>query len=82
MLKVASTHEMDSVECVVFMLNEELAKSSDKIVALRLTPGSGGMTSFKNEFPDRMFDVGIVNSAYLHRSRTIVVGYPICRCHV
>lgn len=79
MLKVASTHEMDSVEMrsVYAETMKELAKSSDKIVALEADlMGAGGMTSFKNEFPDRMFDVGIAEQSLICIAAGLsVVGY-------
>ncbi len=79
MFKIASTHEMDSVEMrsAYAETMRELARLDDKIVALEADlMGAGGMTGFKNEFPGRTIDVGIAEQSLISIAAGLsVVGY-------
>ena len=79
MLEISDTHDIDSIEMRAAYAEtmKELAMSSEKIVAMEADlMGAGGMTGFKQEFPARMFNVGIAEQSMMSIAAGLsVAGY-------
>ncbi len=68
MVKVAKTFEKDAAELRTYFCSAliELAKDNEKIVDLEADlMGAGGLTPFKQAYPDRSFNVGIAEQSMI-----------------